>query len=233
MVYCEWRRSRLVRCVLCGGAAEPGCGVCPGCAAELPALGTACHSCALPLPPSSGASHRKRQCPACLTRTPALSSAHCAWHYGFPINQLIQRFKYDGDLAAGFSLSALAAKTLADQIDSLDLLVPVPLHWWRYWRRGFNQAELVAAALGQAWGLPVGPRVLRKSRPSSAQQSLDRRQRLRNLSGSFTVRANVEGCRVGLVDDVITTGATMESAATALLAAGAMRVSAIALARTP
>jgi ComF family protein len=149
------------------------------------------------------------------------------------VNQLIQHFKYEGDLAAGHSLASLAAETLADMAGSLDLLIPIPLHWRRYWQRGFNQAQLLAETFGHAWQLPVQTRGLRKRHASDRQQSLDRRQRLRNLSGSFAVRAAVKGRRVGLVDDVITTGATMEAAASALLEAGAAQVSAIALARTP
>lgn len=231
MVYSDWRHSRILRCVLCGGGAEPHFGFCAGCARDLPLLEGACHTCAMPLPPvtpSPGA-----QCPNCLSRPPAQAAAHCAWHYGFPVNQLIQRFKYEGDLAAGHSLASLAAETLAHMAGSLDLLIPVPLHWRRYWQRGFNQAQLVADTIGKAWHLPVLPRGLRKCRSSDHQQSLDRRQRLRNLTDSFAVCRDVRECRVGLVDDVITTGATVEAAASALLAAGASQVIAVALARTP
>lgn len=231
MVYNDWRQSGLLRCILCGGGAEPRFGVCEGCALDLPFIETACRTCAMPLPPAP--SGPGRQCPSCLSRPPACTVSRCAWHYGFPVNQLIQHFKYEGDLAAGHSLARLAAETLADMAGSLDLLIPIPLHWRRYWQRGFNQAQLVAETFGKAWQLPVLTRGLRKRQASDRQQSLDRRQRLRNLSGSFAVRAAVKGRRVGLVDDVITTGATMEAAASALLEAGAAQISAIALARTP
>ncbi|KUJ82811.1 ComF family protein [Microbulbifer flavimaris] len=231
MVYNDWRQSGLLRCILCGGGAEPRFGVCEGCARDLLLIETACRTCAMPLPPAPAG--RSRQCPSCLSRPPACTATRCAWHYGFPVSQLIQHFKYEGDLAAGHSLATLAAETLADMAGSLDLLIPIPLHWRRYWQRGFNQAQLVAETLGNAWQLPVLTRGLRKCHASERQQSLDKKQRLRNLSGSFAVRAAVEGRRVGLVDDVITTGATMEAAAGALLEAGAAQISAIALARTP
>ncbi|WP_237068544.1 ComF family protein [Microbulbifer guangxiensis] len=162
-----------------------------------------------------------------------MAASRCAWLYGFPVSPLIQRFKYEGDLGAGHALASLAAESLAGMAESLDLLVPMPLHWRRFWQRGFNQAQLLAETFSRAWQLPTLPRTLRKCRASDRQQSLQRRQRLRNLSGSFLVRGDVAGQRIGLVDDVITTGATMETAANALLAAGASRVVALALARTP
>ncbi|WP_245720701.1 ComF family protein [Microbulbifer yueqingensis] len=217
---------RLALCLLCHGPAGNEAGICRACAAELPVLGSACPRCALPLPTAAA-------CPGCLRRPPAIGAARCAWHYAYPVAQLIRRFKHDGDLAAGHSLGLLAARQLRPVEPLPDLLVPVPLHWRRRWQRGFNQAELVAEALGRAWQLPVGRRVMCRIRAGASQQALDRRQRLANLRDSFSVRGKVQGLRIGLVDDVITTGATLDAAAAALLDSGALSISAYALARTP
>ena len=222
----QFLSRQLTRCLLCHDRAE-GAGLCAPCTDELPALVQACHRCALPLPPAA------ETCPQCLQRPPAFARARAAWHYAFPLAQLLQRFKYQGDLAAGRTLAQLAAAPLAPHSDPPDLLLPVPLHWRRYWRRGFNQAQLIATEFGRQWGLPVNPGLLRKRSASAAQQQLGRSQRLHNLQHSFYLRRPLPGLHVGLVDDVITTGATLEAASRTLLDAGATRVSAFALARTP
>ncbi|WP_323845771.1 ComF family protein [Microbulbifer magnicolonia] len=217
---------RLARCLLCGESAGDS-GLCAACCAGLPFLHGACARCALPLAGAAGS------CAHCLQHPPSFASASAAWHYAFPIGQLVQRFKYHRDLTAGHSLARLAALHIEPQAERPDLLVPVPLHWRRYWRRGYNQAQLIAAEFAHQWQIPVANRLLRKRRASETQQQLKRAQRLRNLQRSFAVHGTVDGLHIGLVDDVITTGATLEAAARALLDAGARRISAFALARTP
>ena len=224
----DFLSQKLMRCLLCGDSCTAASGVCPPCQRELPQLTHACSLCALPLPPSAATT-----CPHCLQRPPSFDRARAAWHYAFPVGQLIQRFKYRGDLVAGHGLAQLAAERLQPRGNRPDLLVPVPLHWRRYWRRGFNQAQVIAAEFGRQWRIPVAPRLLRKCSTGSTQQQLRRAQRLRNLAGSFTARQAPGPIHIGLVDDVITTGATLDAAARALLDAGAWRISAYALARTP
>lgn len=218
------------RCLLCNGAPVQASGVCAPCCAELPWLAQACRHCALPLPPSpiqgTGA------CARCLQLPPSFSRAHAAWHYAFPVGQLVQRFKYRKDLAAGHSLAQLAADHLRPQT-APDLLLPIPLHWRRFLGRGYNQAQLIAEQFARAWRIPLAPRLLRKHTYTGTQQQLDRAQRLGNLRHSFRAGGQVAGLHIGLVDDVITTGATLEAAAQTLLAAGTAEVSAFALARVP
>ncbi|WKT60944.1 ComF family protein [Microbulbifer thermotolerans] len=221
--------ATLTLCLLCGNRSG-GSGICTHCAAELPWLQRACRHCALPLPATA---EKSGICARCLQQAPTFSTARAAWLYAFPIGQLVQRFKYRGDLVAGHSLAQLAAGPLRPADKAPDLLAPIPLHWRRYWQRGFNQSQLIAAELGRQWHLPVHARLLRRVAAREAQQRLKRSQRLRNPEHSFAVRAPVEGKHIGLVDDVITTGATLEAAARALVAAGATRVSVYALARTP
>ncbi|WP_444920844.1 ComF family protein [Microbulbifer sp. CnH-101-G] len=216
----------LARCLLCGDRADEF-GICTSCTRELPYLGQACESCALPLASSA------RLCPSCLRQPPHCQRVQAAWQYAYPVNQLIQRFKYQRDLAAGHSLAQLAATVITPCSDPPNLLVPIPLHWRRYWQRGYNQAQLIAAELGRRWQLPVRPRLLRKTGATRTQSQLRRQQRLRNLLQSFALRESVEGMHIGLVDDVLTTGATLEAAAQRLKEAGARKVSAFVLARTP
>ncbi|WP_250461532.1 ComF family protein [Microbulbifer litoralis] len=231
-LFSQFLSRSLVRCLLCGDSCMHSSGLCDGCRAELPHLHSACECCALPLPPSP--SQSGRQCPRCLQHPPAFASARAAWHYAFPIGQLVQRFKYRGDLVAGHSLARLAAARLEPMADRPDLLVPIPLHWRKFlFKRGFNQAQLIAAEFGRQWRIPVAARLLRKRGAGASQQTLTRARRLRNLIRSFDVRQPVRGLHIGLVDDVITTGATLEAASRALLEAGAWRISTYALARTP
>jgi ComF family protein len=134
----------------------------------------------------------------------------------------------------GRHLAHELAAALGGEFESADLVVPVPLHWTRRVARGFDQAERIAVPLAARLGLPVAG-VLRRRRATGAQARLGRAARLANLAGAFRVdRAQaVVGRRVLLVDDVTTTGATLEAAAAALLSAGAAEVFALTAARTP
>jgi ComF family protein len=150
----------------------------------------------------------------------------------------IHALKYHGRTAVGVPLGALLAEAGGARLPAaplalLDAIVPVPLHPARQAERGFNQAELLARACGRRWGLPVWPRALRRVRPTRPQTELDGAARRANVRGAFAVSwsAPVAGRRLLLVDDVLTTGATLGAAATALRAAGATLVGALVLAR--
>jgi ComF family protein len=112
------------------------------------------------------------------------------------------------------------------------MIVPVPLHPWRFWRRGYNQAALLAGELGRRVGLPVDEAALRRVRATSSQMRLGAADRRRNVKGAFTCRPDrVQDKRVLLMDDVCTTGATLEACSDALRAGGATGVWALTLAR--
>ncbi|MCQ3829054.1 ComF family protein [Microbulbifer elongatus] len=222
----------LARCLLCGSGEEVHFGICNPCQHDLPNLGHSCHRCAIPL-----ADLADQQCATCLQQPPPQTRSYASWCYAYPVSQLIQRFKYRRDLTAGRTLAELTAERLKDQITGAqrpDLLVPVPMHWRKQlFERGYNQARLIADILGKHWRIPVDARALRKITATSSQQKLTRTQRRKNLIRSFEAQTQVQGRHIGLVDDVITTGATQEAAAQSLLDAGAKRVTSIALARTP
>jgi ComF family protein len=134
------------------------------------------------------------------------------------------------------SLLRRLARLLAEEapqylaLQDWDGLVPVPLHWVRRWRRGFNQAEVLARAVGRRHGLPVLSRVLRRVRATPRQHG-DFEARRRNLRHAFLARVDVAGRRLLLVDDVFTTGATADACAATLLQAGAAAVGVLTLAR--
>lgn len=214
------------RCVLCGDPA-PVQDLCAPCSRELPRVGTACPCCGLPLA-YSGA-----PCGACLRHPPRFRRCLSPFLYQPPVSQLITAFKYRGTLSHGRVLSLQLAEYLRERhSDPVDALLPVPLHWRRRWRRGFNQAEVIAAELGRAMDLPMR-RLLQRRRATPPQQTLGAAERARNLRGAFAPTQPVAGLRLALIDDVVTTGATADELARTLLEAGAAVVDVWCLARTP
>jgi ComF family protein len=219
-------------CLLCGEAGEGGLDLCGECIAALPWLGNACPVCALPLPtPEVGV-----RCGRCRGSRSALTLAHAAFRYEWPIDGLLRRFKFDGDLVAGRLLSQLMVRGLgtapfAPVGSGCAVLVPIPLHASRLRARGYDQAaELtrpLSHALRQPWRFALHRRVA-----TQAQSALQATARRRNVHDAFDSVAPVPH-HVVLVDDVMTTGATLRSAARTLRQAGASRVDAWVCARVP
>jgi ComF family protein len=170
-------------------------------------------------------------CGKCLRRPPAFDASLAAFEYRFPLDRLVQRFKFAGDLAAGRWLSQRLAQRVGDA--HADLLVPVPLTRARLATRGFNQSLEIARVVGHARGIRVEPRALTRLRETAPQPGLGARARRDNLLGAFRCDAEAAGLEIALVDDVMTTGATAEAIARALKEAGARQVSVWAVARTP
>jgi len=177
-------------------------------------------------------------CRARLRPAPAIPPADLPilslWRYEPPLDAVILALKFRRLDYLGRHLAHELAAAFGAELRTADLVVPVPLHWTRRVARGFDQAERIAAPLAALLGLPVAG-VLRRRRATGAQARLGRAARLTNLAGAFRVGrpTAVVGRRVVLVDDVATTGATLEAAAQALRAAGADEVFALTAARTP
>ncbi|MBI4755478.1 MAG: ComF family protein [Betaproteobacteria bacterium] len=209
-------------CLLCA-APHAGSLLCAQCAAELPRLsGPPCPVCALPSPGGTA-------CGACLREPPAFDAAQAVWRYAFPLDQLIQVFKY-GQRPA---LAAWFAEAMVRRLvpPAADLVVPVPIHPQRLARRGFNQSAELARRLARAWRLPLAVEALVKDRLAPPQASLPLEERHRNLRGALRATADLTGRRVLLVDDVMTSGATLDACAQALRARGAAAVSCCVAAR--
>jgi len=221
----HWWRTALdsilpPRCVLCGRPSGPVC-ICAACKSDLPWLGSHCLRCSLPL-----GSAKDKVCGVCIQKAPPYSRTICPLQYEFPVNRLVQGFKFKRQLAAGRILSHLICEVVARRESSLpDMLIPVPLHNLRLISRGFNQAYELATYAGRVFDLPVHANALRRQRNTRAQSGLSRKQRRRNLQGAFFWHGSLKpGRHVALIDDVMTTGATVTECARVLKKAGAERV---------
>ena len=170
-------------------------------------------------------------CGSCLTQVPAYQRSMCAFEYNPAFASLLSRFKEGGDLMIGKQLSQQLAHTLGKP-KHIDLLIPIPLHWRRRWQRGFNQSEEICAQLSKDLGIPYRL-LLRAKKAHTDQKTLNKKARERNLLNTFTLESDVKGLRIALIDDVITTGATSNTAARLLQQAGAEQVEVWALAKTP
>ena len=214
-------------CILCGSFCGLG-RLCQQCTEELPRPGQSCRMCAL-----AGMESDLSVCGACLAQRPAWDEAVAALVYEYPADQLVQRFKFQRSLACGQLLAdELILAVSRSTVTRPDLLLPVPLHFSRRFWRGFNQAEFLARQLGQALEIPVRVNRLRRRRKTTAQSGLDRSARRKNLGGAFSCNA-LTGKAVALVDDVMTTGATLSECTRVVRSAGAAHVSVWVAARVP
>lgn len=187
---------------------------CPGCGGELNGVLELCEKC-LHMPPRPW-----RRAMALLAMRDSAETA-------------IYRLKFGGATVMARALGDLAAPLLNEPAFARsELIVPVPLHYRRQWLRGYNQSELLARMLGKRLAIPCRT-PLRRVRPTRRQATLPRAERLKNLSGAFRVKPPdaIAGKRILLIDDVLTTGATLHAAARALLDAGAAEVNVFVVAR--
>ncbi len=209
-------------CVLCRAHAADGA-VCAACAAALPGTGPGCPQCAAPS--SSGA-----VCGRCLSHPPRFDAVSAAVAYAYPADALVQAFKYGGNHAAGRFLGrALAAKTH----ERPDLVVPIPLATGRLAERGFNQAVELARTVCNTHGYALAAHACRRVRETPSLTHMPFTERARSIRDAFVCDANVAGKTVAVVDDVVTTGATLNELARMLKRAGAARVIGWVAARTP
>ena len=212
-----------LRCVVCGEAGVDGRDLCRSCHDALPWQGPACPRCALPAPAGD-------TCGRCLQSTSPLACVRAVFDYAFPLDRLLPRLKFHHDFAAGRVLVQCMAERLGG-LPRPDAVVPVPLHRARLRRRGYDQALELARPLASALQLPIHTGLLQRSKATTAQSRLDADARQRNLRGAFAVSGCTAPEHVVLVDDVMTTGATLEAAARVLRQAGVQRVDAWVCAR--
>lgn len=212
----------------CAGCGRRGSWLCPACLAALAPPPQRCLHCgrALPYP------RRLPLCPACRRAGSPLSGLLAAHSFEGPLRAAIHALKYR---RARHLAEPLAALFLPLALPPADLLVPVPLHASRLAERGYNQSALLAAEVARATGIEVDDGVICRTRPTPPQTGLSAGERRTNVAGAFAVAPGggprVVGRRILLLDDVCTTGSTLEAAAECLVAAGAAQVNGLVLAR--
>lgn len=215
-------------CLLCARRCPAERELCRDCAGDLPWNRHACPRCALPMPAESGA----QLCGQCLKSPPAWDSAASPLIYDWPLDQLLQRFKFHADLATGQLLGELLAEFLAAMPGAKpDAIVPVPLHSARLRERGFNQALELARPVSRRLHLRLETRLCLRRINTAVQSKLDARERWRNLRDAFEVRGAIAGRQLAILDDVVTTGATVAALGQALREAGAAGIQVWSLAR--
>lgn len=220
-------------CLLCQGrlnTENDTAPFCRHCWSSLPWLGPHCYRCALPMPDTDAL-----ECGHCQQQAPPWDQAHALFQYHEPLRSLIQQCKYRHHFYIAARLGRLWARHLqqSSMLDNVDVLVPVPLHWRRQWQRGYNQVMELLRPAGKTLDIPIQPHWLHRIQYTESQTGMNRKARMNNLRHAFHCPdGDVKGKRVMLVDDVMTTGATLQAAATCLLEAGARQVDVMVLART-
>jgi ComF family protein len=221
------------RCVACGEAVERPRTVCLACWSQLRFIGQPlCGVCGDPFEIAPAG---PSVCGDCLADPPPWRRARAALRYDAASRPLVLGFKHGDRLHLADLLAGWMRLAGAELLAETEVIVPVPLHRWRLLSRRYNQAAVLAHALGQAAGLAVSDRALVRVKRTPSQGRLTAAQRARNVQGAFRIdprrRMEIEGRRVLLVDDVLTSGATAGACARVLLRAGAAQVDLLTLAK--
>ncbi|NJC33559.1 ComF family protein [Sphingomonas jejuensis] len=217
------------RCPGCGAVVEGDLRFCLACWGALDWLGAGCPGCGVPLP----ATDAGQRCAPCLADPPLHDGVRAVVGYGPIAGRVAMGLKYGRKIG----LARLIGGFLAPHVDMADrpLIVPVPLHRWRLWQRGFNQSALIAASVARRTGAEHAPALLKRTRATPVLRGLGRAERKRAMQGAIAVepreRHRLEGRTVLLVDDVLTSGATSDACVRAMKQAGARRVQLLCWAR--
>jgi ComF family protein len=252
-----WAASRIVLAGLCRRTLDAclplrclGCrkdvggegGLCPDCWRSLRFVAPPCcaqcgmpFSFALPMPELEAGAEVSWRCAPCLARPPRFDRARSVFLYDAASRRLILAFKSGDRTDMAPILATWLARAGGPSLAQSDLIAPVPLHRWRLFRRRYNQAALLALNVARLSGRPAAPDLLLRHRMTRSQGGLSRTGRRRNVEGAFTLNPiwaeRVRGARVVLVDDVLTTGATLDACCRVLRMAGAAHIEALTLAR--
>ncbi len=210
-------------CLLCGAASDGN--MCPPCLGSLPQLPLhLCKVCALPAAES-------RVCGSCLANPPAFDRTIASLSYAFPVDALVHSLKYQKNL----SIAPVLANLLVTRIDGIalpDFIVPMPLHSARVRERGFNQALEIARRVAKVTGIALLPAACQRIKNTPSQTGLPWKEREQNIKGAFMCEADLTSKRIAILDDVMTTGATLNELAKVLRKSGATHVSGWVVART-
>lgn len=210
-------------CLLCQAASGREL-LCAACARELPIANDACPRCA-------AAGNSGAVCGACLAQEPYYDASRAAFDYAYPVDALIRSLKYGAQLALA-ELFARALQRRIGPVRGVDLIVPLPLHPARLAERGFNQAAEIAKFLSRHYAIPIDTRLATRVRNTAPQTGMPWRERQTNMRRAFACKRGIAGLSIAVVDDVMTTGATLNEFARTLKRSGATRVENWVIART-
>lgn len=232
------------RCILCqrtltGHMSDGRLEICSACLYELPHNHCCCPRCALPLPEDASAGVL---CGRCIKKTPLFDYAYSLFRYEDEVVSLVHQLKFAEKITYSRSLGEMLYSLLEEQLKEIesslmvnkpDCLLPVPLHNSRLRQRGYNQSIEIARVMAKKLDIPIAYEVVIRRRRTSAQTGLHARQRLKNIRGAFEVVADVKNKHLLIIDDVMTTGATVNELAKVLKKQHAARVGVLSIARAP
>ncbi len=208
------------RCLLCGKNGHEGMDICAGCYADLPLNRPACRQCGENLGAAA-----QTVCGACLVHAPAFDVTHAPFLYRGPLPFQIGQLKFHGRLPHARLLGQLLARHLISvQAEMPECLLPTPLHPRRYRARGFNQAHEIGREVAAELNLPLNPRLVTRQQDTPHQTGLSAEERRRNLRQAFQLRSPLAYRKIAILDDVMTTGATVNALAQLLKRHGATQV---------
>lgn len=212
-------------CVLCGIKGVENSGICPSCLSWLPVATTPCPQC-------GRSATAGRTCGTCQKNPPSFDEVVSGALFKTPVDHLVREFKFSGKLYLTPILSTLVLRNLDIEADRPDLIVPVPLHASRIRERGYNQSAELARYLSRTLEIPCINYAVNRIRPTLPQTKLGEKQRRKNVRGAFALNQGVRKKHVVIVDDVMTTGSTVNEIARVLKRGGATKVSVWVIART-
>ncbi len=218
------------RCILCHKTVDQAIEICPDCYKSLPHNENCCLHCALPLPEDISNSVT---CGRCIKQAPGFDYAHSLFRYEDSVVGLVHQLKFGEKISHARSIGEMLWLKLCQTGETPDCLLPVPLHDARLRQRGFNQSVEISRVVAKKSGIPIEYDAVVRHRRTPAQTGLDAKQRKRNIRGAFAVAQTLDQRHVLIIDDVMTTGATVNELARILKKNGVMRVGVMTIARAP
>ncbi len=219
-------------CVLCGGSVSRSISLCESCEGDFPILASACKQCGLPL---FKVSEHDTVCGECLKTSSMIDYTLCLFHYQAPLDFLITTLKYKQQLSHAEILGQLLLTRLKQEKkgELPECIIPVPLHKSRLVKRGFNQSIEIARPVAKALKLTIDTKLVERNRKTSAQTDLNASQRRKNVKNCFEIKLQkaINYDHVVIVDDVVTTGSTINELAKLLKQSGVKKVGVWAISR--
>jgi ComF family protein len=231
------------RCILCRKTVDrqqinPDIEICIKCESKLPINTRYCQRCALPLPDDlAGDNFSTNICGCCIKKSPAFDYSYSLFRYETESITLVHQLKFGGKISYARSISELLSEKLQLEVNKTsnkpDCLLPVPLHNSRLRQRGFNQSIEICHVIAKKLNIPIECKAMIRVKQTTAQTGLDAKQRQKNIKGAFELSGKINYKHILIVDDVVTTGSTVNELAILLKKNGVQQVGVLSIARAP